>query len=196
MSASEPSPSTALASPGLARSARRSAVSDRGRYDGIRRLAPAELVREAELDQDRSVAGTHTSLGLERGHGRRRAAPARPRERPVRERRGTRRPARATMRARRGRRRRGSRGRAPPQPRRPRESSFAVPRRAPVPPTCVLCARSPGWAGPRTGRSAGMRSRSHPRRRRSGCSARGCRARAGPRGSVRTRTRRHGARCP
>ena len=198
MSASEPSPRTAFAilGPNAERSAKRRLGAREER--GIGGLPPAQLVGEAELRQQcrRRVAAPAPGPRAPRAAMRRcrRPLPRAPDLRARRERPTTMLPSET----RRGRRRRAPRGRARPQSRRPRGVPYAVSRRVAFrAPSCVPCARSPGWASPRTGTARGTRSRSRRRRRRSMLF--GLKLHS-PRASLqdrrRTRRRLHGARCP
>ena len=116
---------------------------------------------------------------------RRRSPPdpaRRPGERPLRERPRSGRGMSVPSETRRGRRRRARRGRAPPQARRPRGVSSAVARRVsppslPVSRVLVALVRA---ADVREARQEASLPRSCRLRRRSCCSARGCRAPAQP----------------
>ena len=145
---------------------------------GIGGLPPAQLICESELRQKCGVPRLGPHLRLERHERRCADAAGRSRERPICERHGS-------CRRRRCRPRLGEdaadeppeseRGRSRAAHEECRTSSHAEP----LPfPTCVPCARSPGWAPRRRGTSRGTGClRSYPPRPRSRCSGCGSRCR-------------------
>ena len=131
MSASDPSPSTAFASSIPKRSARRNAASERGRYEASAVSRQRSWYAKPSWTRSSGSRGRACTSASSRLTPAAPTPPAVPGERVLDERTGSS-GAMPTLQSetRRARRRRGPRGRARPQPRRPRGVSFVVSRRA------------------------------------------------------------------